>query len=148
MRSAAGKPALGTRQMFICFFYQSCLFVINFTLKKIYHLSTCTTCQGIIRDTALEKKGFEMQDIKFEKITSAQLKEMKRMTGSHEALFSRRALKYKELGLKDKKLSEEDYRDYILQEYTFLKRPVIIINDKIFVGSDKKTIEALKKAVK
>jgi len=89
-----------------------------------------------------------MQDIKFEKITSAQLKEMKRMTGSHEALFSRRALKYKELGPKDKKLSEEDYRDYILQEYTFLKRPVIIINDKIFVGSDKKTIEALKKAVK
>jgi len=89
-----------------------------------------------------------MQDIKFQKITPVQLKEMKRMTGSYEALFSRRALKYKELGLKDKNISEEDYRKYILQEYTFLKRPVIIINDKIFVGSEKKTIEALKKALK
>ena len=89
-----------------------------------------------------------MQDIKFEKITPAQLDEMKKMTGSYESLFSRRALKYKELGLKDKKLEEKDYRKFILAEYTFLKRPVVIINDKIFVGSEKKTIEALKNAVK
>lgn len=89
-----------------------------------------------------------MQDIKFEKITPAQLNEMKQMIGSYEALFSRRALKYKELGLKDKKLTETDYRNYILQEYTFLKRPVIIVGDQIFAGSEKKTIEGLKKAVK
>lgn len=89
-----------------------------------------------------------MQDIKFEKITPAQLKEMKDMAGSYEALFSRRALKYKTLALKDKKLNEEDYRKYILEEYTFLKRPVIIINNRIFVGSEKKIIEELKKAVK
>ncbi len=89
-----------------------------------------------------------MQDIKFEKITASQLDEMKKMTGSYESLFSRRAMKYKELGLKDKKLEEKDYRQFILDEYTFLKRPVVIINDKIFTGSEKKTIEALKKAVK
>ena len=89
-----------------------------------------------------------MQDIKFDKITPAQLKELKDVIGTYEALFSRRALKYKELGLKDKKLSEEDYRRYILQEYTFLKRPVIMVNDKIFVGSEKKTKEAIKKALK
>lgn len=89
-----------------------------------------------------------MQDIKFEKISPGQLTEMRKMAGSYEALFSRRAMKYKELGLKDKKLSEEDYRNYILNEYTFLKRPVVIINDKIFIGSEKKNVEALKKAVK
>ena len=89
-----------------------------------------------------------MQDIKFERITVAQLDEMKRMTGSYESLFSRRAMKYKELGLKDKKLGEKDYRQFILDEYTFLKRPVVIIHDQIFVGSEKKTVEALKKTVK
>lgn len=89
-----------------------------------------------------------MQDIKFEKITPAQLEEMKKMAGSYEALFSRRALKYKELGLKDKKLDEKDYRKFILEEYTFLKRPVVIIDDRIFVGSEKKTVAALKDAVK
>lgn len=117
-------------------------------MKKIYHLGNCTTCQAIIKETGIDKKGFEMQDIKFEKISPGQLTEMKKMAGSYEALFSRRAMKYKELGLKDKKLSEEDYRNYILNEYTFLKRPVVIINDKIFIGSEKKNVEALKKAVK
>jgi arsenate reductase len=117
-------------------------------MKKIYHLGNCTTCQAIIKETQINKKGFDMQDIKFEKITPAQLDEMKNMSGSYESLFSRRAIKYRELGLKDKKLDEKDYRNYILEEYTFLKRPVVIINDKIFSGSEKKTIEALKKAVK
>lgn len=116
-------------------------------MKKIYHLGTCTTSQAIIKKTGIAQKGFEMQDIKVEKITPAQLEAMQKMAGSYEALFSRRALKYKELGLKDKKLTEKDYRQYILEEYTFLKRPVVIINQSIFIGSEKKTVEALKKAV-
>lgn len=117
-------------------------------MKKIYHLGNCTTCQAIIKETAIDEKGFEMQNIKLEKITAAQLEEMKKMAGTYEALFSRRAMKYKELGLKDKKLTEKDYRNFILEEYTFLKRPVVLINDAIFIGSEKKTIAALKKAVK
>ena len=116
-------------------------------MKKIYHLGHCTTCQAIIKETGIDKKGFEMQNIRTEKITPDQLETMKKMAGSYESLFSRRALKYKELGLKDKKLEEKDYRKYILEEDTFLKRPVVIINDKIFIGSEKKNVEALKKAV-
>jgi arsenate reductase len=116
-------------------------------MKKVYHLGNCTTCQAIIKETGIDKKGFQMQDIKFEKISPAQIDEMKKMTGSYEALFSRRAMKYKELGLKDKQLSEKDYRRFILDEYTFLKRPVVITGNKIFVGSEKKTVEALKKEV-
>ncbi|MFI5186973.1 MAG: arsenate reductase family protein [Chitinophagales bacterium] len=117
-------------------------------MKKIYYLVNCTTSQTIIKETGINKEDFEMQDIKFEKLSPKQLDEMKKMTGSYEALFSRRALKYKELGLKDKKLDEKDYRKHILEEYTFLKRPVVIVNDKIFAGSEKKTVEALKKALK
>jgi len=116
-------------------------------MKKIYHLATCTTCQTIIKETGISVKTFQMQDIKTEKITPAQLDEMKKMAGSYEALFSRRAIKYKTLGLKDKQLSEKDYRNYILQDYTFLKRPVVIINQHVFVGSEKKTIAALKTAL-
>lgn len=116
-------------------------------MKKMYHLATCSTGAGIIKETAVDKKGFDMQDIKTQKITAAQLDEMKKMAGSYEDLFSRRALKYKELGLKDKPLTEKDYRNYILEEYTFLKRPVTIIGDKIFIGSEKKAVAALKAAV-
>lgn len=116
-------------------------------MKKIYHLANCTTCQAIIKDTGIEKKGLEMQDIKTEKITPAQLDAMKELAGSYEALFSRRALKYKSMGLKDKKLTEKDYRQLILDEYTFLKRPVVILGNRIFIGSEKKNVAALKEAL-
>ena len=116
-------------------------------MKKIYHLGNCTTSQAIIKSTGIDKKGFQMQEIKFEKITPAQIDEMKKMAGNYESLFSRRAMKYKEWKLKDKILTEKDYRQYILDEYTFLKRPVVIIEDKIFAGSEKKTIAALKEAL-
>lgn len=89
-----------------------------------------------------------MQNIKVEKITPAQIDEMKKKAGSYESLFSRRAMKYKELGLKDKKLEEKDYRKLILDEYTFLKRPVVMMGNKIFIGSEKKTVAALKQALK
>lgn len=84
-----------------------------------------------------------IQNIKEEKITPEQIDEMKEMAGSYESLFSRRALKYKSMGLAEKKLTEKDYRKLILEEYTFLKRPVIINNKKIFVGNAPKTVQEM-----
>jgi arsenate reductase len=115
-------------------------------MNKIYCLSTCDTCNRILREIQAKKKGIVLQDIKTEKITPVQLDELKQKAGSFEALFSRRALKYKELGLKDKTLTEKDYRRLILEEYTFLKRPVALISGKLFVGSEKTTVKALKVA--
>ena len=112
-------------------------------MKKIYYLKSCSTCIRILKELN-QGEGFELQNIKEDRITSSQLEEMAEMAGSYEALFSRRSMKYKALGLKNKELTEVDYKNYILDEYTFLKRPVIIINDDIFVGNAKKTVEAAK----
>lgn len=113
-------------------------------MNKLYHLSTCTTCQRILRETDAAGKGFILQDIRTQPITPDELDELKAKAGSYEALFSRRALKYKALGLKDKQLTEADYRRLILEEYTFLKRPVTIAGKRIFAGSGKKEVEDLK----
>jgi arsenate reductase len=115
-------------------------------MKKIYHLKSCSTCQRIIKELEIGD-DFILQNIKQEAITPTQLEEMKSMSGSYESLFSRRAMKYKALGLKEMTLTEEDYKKYILQEYTFLKRPVIIVDDKIFVGNSKKIVAAAKEAI-
>jgi len=114
-------------------------------MKKIYHLSTCNTCQRIIDELNLTKKGFTFQDIKTEKITEKQLLEIKNLSGSYEAIFSKIARKYRELGLNTKTSTEFDFKNYILQEYTFLKRPIIIIDKKVFVGNSKSTILEAKK---
>ena len=117
-------------------------------MKKIYHLGNCTTCQRILKEIKADKKGFDFQEIKTNNITAPQLDALTKIVGSYEALFSRRALKYKEWGLKDKSLTEKDYRDLILKEYTFLKRPVVVNGKNIFIGSEKKTIKALKDDLK
>lgn len=115
-------------------------------MNKIYYLSICDTCKRIIDELGLKAKKFEFQDIKTEKITAAQLEEMKKGAGSYEALFSRVALKYKSLD--PKPATEGEYKKLILEEYTFLKRPVIFIGNEVFVGNSKKNIEAAKAALK
>ena len=114
---------------------------------KIYHLANCSTCQRILKEIP-NLKRFELQDIKTQPITAKQLDEMKQMAGSYEALFSKIAMKYRSMGLNEMELTEKDYRKYILEEYTFLKRPVIIIGEQIFIGNSKKVVAAAVEAAK
>lgn len=115
-------------------------------MKKIYHLGTCDTCQRIIKDLQ-PLEDFEFQDIKTEAMTASQVEEMKNLAGSYEALFSKRARLFRQQGLHEKELSEADFKRLILEHYTFLKRPVIFVDDQIFVGNSKKVVEAAKVAI-
>ncbi len=115
-------------------------------MHKCYYLSTCSTCKKIIEAASLTGKGFVMQNIKVEKITPEQLEEMHKLAGSYEALFSRKSQQYRPRGLHEKTLTEADYKNLILEEYSFLKRPVTIIDKKIFIGNDAKTVETLVEA--
>lgn len=111
-------------------------------MKKVYFLQTCDTCRRILREVNTE--GFEMQEIKSTPISASQLDHLYRLSKSYEALFNKRARLYKSLDLKNKNLSEADYKSYLLEEYTFLKRPVFVIDDEIFIGNSKKVIEQVK----
>ena len=111
-------------------------------MKKVYFLQTCDTCRRILKELNLD--GFEKQEIKTNPITVSQLEEMYSLSNSYEALFNKRAKKYKEMGLKNEVIIEKEYRQFILDEYTFLKRPVFIIDQQIFIGNSKKEIERLK----
>lgn len=109
-------------------------------MRKIYYLKTCDTCKKIINSLP-KTEGFIFQDIKEEPISVKQLEEMYALTGSYEILFSKKAKLYKEMGLKEEKLSEADFKRFILEHYTFLARPVIIINTSIFVGNSPKVVQ-------
>ncbi len=109
-------------------------------MRKIYHLKTCSTCQRILKSLP-QLDTFQLQDIKTEPMTVKQVEEMAQMAGSYEALFSKRATLYKEMGLKDEKLSEADFKRYILEHYTFLSRPVIIADGQIFVSNSPKVVQ-------
>ncbi|MEM6865449.1 MAG: ArsC/Spx/MgsR family protein [Bacteroidota bacterium] len=114
-------------------------------MKKIYHLESCSTCQRILKELA-PLDEVTLQEIKSQPITSAQLNQMKALAGSYEALFSRRAMLFRQRGLHEKQLAEEDYKQLILDHYTFLKRPVVQLDDQIFIGNSKKVVQAAKEA--
>lgn len=112
-------------------------------MKKMYYLKTCSTCIRIIKELNLPDAVI-FQDIKTEEITVKQIEELKKLAGSYEALFSKRAKLYKDMGLKDQHLTEKDFKHYILDHYTFLSRPVLVFNDQIFIGNSAKTVATAK----
>lgn len=108
-------------------------------MKKIYHLKTCSTNQRILKELN-PGSDVELQNIKEQNIEPETLDFLKEKVGSYEALFSKKAMKYRQMGLHEKELSEDDYRKLMLEEYTFLKRPFMINGDEVFIGNAKSTV--------
>jgi len=107
--------------------------------NKIYYLASCDTCRKIIKSLPKDA-NLIFHDIKLNPISTEELEEMHQLSGSYEALFSKKAQLYKSLDLKNKNLTETDYKKYILEHYTFLSRPVFIIENKIYIGNSQKNI--------
>lgn len=103
-------------------------------MNKIYYLASCDTCRKIIKSLPKDN-NLVFHDIKQNPITEAELEEMYKLAGSYEALFSKKAQLYKSMDLKNKNLTEADYKKYILEHYTFISRPVFIIDEKIYIGN-------------
>ena len=107
--------------------------------NKIYYLASCDTCRKIIK-TLPNPDRLEFHDIRQNPITVEALEEMHSLSGSYEALFSKKAQLYKSMDLKNRSLTEEDFKKYILEHYTFLSRPVFIINNKIYIGNSQQNM--------
>jgi arsenate reductase (glutaredoxin) len=115
-------------------------------MNKIYYLASCDTCRKIIKSLP-NADLLSFIDIRQNPISETNLEEMYRLTGSYEALFSKKAQLYKSMDLKNKNLQEADFKKYILEHYTFLSRPVVIFNNEIFIGNTQPNILKLTKAL-
>lgn len=111
--------------------------------SKVYYLSTCDTCKRIMKEVGIDD-SFEQQDIKTNPITEDQVEELYKQTQSYEALINKRARKLKDILLENPITTDADYKKLLLMDYTFLKRPVFVIESQLFVGNAKSTIEQLK----
>jgi arsenate reductase (glutaredoxin) len=119
---------------------------IAIQMNKIYYLASCDTCRKIIKSLPKDH-NLTFHDIKQDLITAEELEEMYQLSGSYEALFSKKAQLYKSMDLKNKSLTEDDFKKYILEHYTFLSRPVFIIDGKIYIGNSQQNILQVMKAL-
>ena len=113
-------------------------------MKVVFYLKSCNTCIRIIKDLKLDS-SFEFREIKSRPLTINELEMIYDLSKSYELIFNKRAKLFSEKKLKNVALTELEYKNYILENYTFLKRPVIITGEKIFIGNSKKNILELKK---
>lgn len=111
-------------------------------MKKILYLSTCNTCKRIISE--LNTDGFELQDTKKTLATKEDIEFLRQHVNSYEELINRRAQLWQKRDLKNKSLSEEDFKALLLEHYSFIKRPIFIDGDHVFIGNTKKVIADLK----
>lgn len=112
-------------------------------MQKVFYLKTCGTCTKILKQFDLT--DWELREIKSQPITEEELSKMYTKTQSYEALFSRRSTQIKAQNIDVKSLKENDFKNLILNHYSFLKRPVFLTDHEIFVGNEKKNVENLEK---
>ncbi|WP_167605088.1 arsenate reductase family protein [Maribellus sediminis] len=115
-------------------------------MRKVYFLSTCDTCRRIMKEVGVDE-SFEQQDIKFTPLTEEQVEQLYTYTGSYEALINKRARKLKAVLAEQPVSNDADYKQLLLADYTFLKRPVFEIDKQLFVGNAPKTVDAVKAAL-
>lgn len=92
----------------------------------------------------LDLEGWTLRELKTENVTATELEAMHQLAGSYEALFSKRSTQIKAQGIEVSQLTEADYKKLILEHYSFLKRPVFLTEETIFIGNSPKTVEAVK----
>ena len=110
----------------------------------VYGLPYCTTCQKALQ--YLEGRGVKIRsfrDLKTEPLTRDEVEELARKVGGAETLFSRRAMKYRQMGLHERTLSEDDLLRLMTEEYTFVTRPVIVRGDRATAGFHARRVDAL-----
>lgn len=100
-----------------------------------YWLSGCSTCQkakGFIERHGI--RDFELRDIKETPLSRGEIETLAKMLGGAEELFSRRAVKYREMKLGEREVSPAEMLDLMSAEYTFLKRPILVMKGKAIAG--------------
>ena len=110
-------------------------------MQKVFYLKTCGTCTKILKMFNLS--DWELRELKSSPITEEELAQMYAQTKSYEALFSRRSTQIKARDIDVKSLEEKDFKELILDHYSFLKRPVFLTAKEIFIGNEKKNIQNL-----
>ena len=110
-------------------------------MKAFFYQSSCDTCKRIMKTVPLPEE-VEKIDIKKHPITDQQLEILYKLSGYYEDLFNKRAQLYKQRNLNTQNLQDRDFKALLLEHYTFLKRPVLVYDQTLFVGNSPKTIEA------
>lgn len=116
-------------------------------MKKVYYLGNCDTCIRIFNEIEIPD-DYEFQDVRKEPLTEEALDYLKELTGSYASFFDKRSKLCREREIDKKSLTEDDYKKLLLEHHSFLRKPIIVANDRVIVGNATKVIREARKYMK
>ena len=108
---------------------------------QVYGIKNCNKVRDTFKWLDENEVEYEFVDIKKEPLTKDELQSFVNQIGL-DVLINRRGMKWRQLGLKDKNLSDEELFDELLEHQVMIKRPVLVEGEAILVGYDEDAFEA------
>jgi arsenate reductase len=106
---------------------------------QLYRLPSCSTCKKAAQ--FLENQNVKITDfhnLKENPLSRDEIEKLAEKVGGADALFSRRAQKYRGMKLNERELSNAEMLDLMASDYTFIKRPVLVSGEKAIAGFSEK----------
>lgn len=107
----------------------------------------CSTCKNIEKLLKEKNISYDYREIDKELLSVDELKKIRDMADIDIfKLFNTSGVRYRELGLKDKKndMTDEEIFELLSTDGMLVKRPILVADDKAYVGPQvKKYLESL-----
>lgn len=107
----------------------------------VYGIKNCNKIRDTLKWLDKSDTGYEFIDVKKNPIPAELLADFTEKVGL-DTLVNRRGMKWRQLGLAEKKLSEEELFDQMLEHQTMIKRPLMVKGEAILVGYDEDAFES------
>jgi arsenate reductase len=101
----------------------------------VYEKPTCTTCRKMVKLLNEKGIGFDRLNYFIDPIPRKKLEELLKMMGiGPRDLLRKREKTYKELGLKDPALSDEEIVTALVEHPELIERPIVVKGDRAVLG--------------
>ncbi|XWN37798.1 MAG: Spx/MgsR family RNA polymerase-binding regulatory protein [Balneola sp.] len=104
-------------------------------MLHVIGIKNCDTIKKTRKWLNEKEVEFEFIDLKKEPLTIDEIKELEYKVGL-DVLVNKRGTTYRNLGLKDKKLSDQDMIQTLQENQSMIKRPVLVFGEAVLVGYD------------
>ncbi|MFN3917159.1 MAG: arsenate reductase family protein [Flavobacteriales bacterium] len=108
------------------------------------YLKTCDTCRKILAAINLPSY-YTLREIKTTPLNTSEIEFLGKLQGSYVDLINKRAQKFQTEPYSSIVLNEKTAKKLLAEDYTFLKRPILVTEGKMVAGNGKSEVELMKK---
>lgn len=109
-------------------------------MLHVIGIKNCDTIKKTRKWLTENEVEFEFIDLKKEPLSIDEIKELEYKVGL-DVLVNKRGTTYRNLGLKDRDLSDEEMVGILQENQSMIKRPVLVLDEAVLVGYDEEAFK-------